>query len=264
MGQYHRLSLEQRRELARRHRRGERAEALAAAYGVSVHRIVAAQTAETARARDPTVSVSFRAPRSEVAAFKALAAETGLGRRGSAMRALVRMASGLLTVPPTHLEAAQHAAIALSRLGVNLNQLARRANMGRIAITEADRALLRALGREVHALATSCDGHATRRWTGRRTLGPRWRATGPWRATAGTRGRRSEAWEWRWQDICEARTSLRRAPRRPPAPRADRPPNPSRRRPVGAVEVGPQPRRRAHPLLARTRRGTVACNATQP
>ena len=149
MGQYHRLSLEQRRELARRHRRGERAEALAAAYGVSVHRIVAAQTAETARARDPTVSVSFRAPRSEVAAFKALAAETGLGRRGSAMRALVRMASGLLTVPPTHLEAAQHAAIALSRLGVNLNQLARRANMGRIAITEADRALLRALGREV-------------------------------------------------------------------------------------------------------------------
>ena len=155
MGQYRRLSLEQRRELARRHRRGERAEALAAAYGVSVrsvHRIVAAQTAETARGRDPTVSVSFRAPRSEVAAFEALAAEAGLGRRGSAMRALLRMASGLLTVPPAHLEAAQHAAVSLSRLGVNLNQLARRANAGRIAMTETDRALLRALGREVHAL----------------------------------------------------------------------------------------------------------------
>ena len=155
MGRYRRLTLDQRIELTRRHRRGESAAALAAAYGVSersVYRTVRAHTSETARTRDPTVSVAFRAPRSEIEAFEALAAEAGLGRRGSAFRALLRMSTGLLTVPAAQLAEAHHAAIALSSLGINLNQLARAVNRGKLRLNDEDRALLGALAREVEGL----------------------------------------------------------------------------------------------------------------
>lgn len=155
MGRYRRLTLDQRIELTRRHRRGESAAALAAAYGVSersVYRTVQARRSETARMRDPTVAVSFRAPRSELDAFEALAAEAGLGRRGSAFRALLRMSTGLLTVPAAQLAQAHHAAIALSSLGINLNQLARAVNRGKLRLDDEDRALLGALAREVEAL----------------------------------------------------------------------------------------------------------------
>ena len=155
MGRYRRLTLDQRRELARRHRSGERAEALAAAYGVSersVYRTVRREGAETARRRDPTVSVSFRAPRSEVEAFEALAAEAGLGRRGSALRALVRMAVGLIEVPGGELDRLHETAVRASRLGVNLNQLTRAVHRGKLRLGDRDRALLGALAREVEGL----------------------------------------------------------------------------------------------------------------
>ena len=157
MSRYRRLSLDQRRELARRHRRGERAEALAAAFGVSVrsvHRIAAeARRGETARARDPTASVSFRVPASEVEAFEALAAEAGLGRRGSALRALLRMASGLVEVRGRRSSGGcTRRRCVASRLGINLNQLARavhRASCG--SATRTGRCCV-TLTREVEAL----------------------------------------------------------------------------------------------------------------
>lgn len=155
MSRYRRLSLDQRRELARRHRRGERAEALAAAFGVSVrsaHRIAAGQRGETARARDPAGAVSFRVPASEVEAFEALAAEAGLGRRGPALRALLRMASGLIEPRGDGIGRLHEAAVVASRLGINLNQLARAVHTGKLRLGDEDRALLVTLAREVEAL----------------------------------------------------------------------------------------------------------------
>ena len=73
------LSVDQQADLARRFRAGEQAEALAERFGVSVrsvYRTARGWQPATAAATDPAMSLSFRAPAAEVAAF-----ETG-GPRG--------------------------------------------------------------------------------------------------------------------------------------------------------------------------------------
>lgn len=155
MSAHRKLSVDQRLDLARRFRRGERPEALAEAFGVSlrsVYRTAQKQAVATARAGDPTASLSFRAPASEVAAFDAVAREAGLGRRGSAFRALMRMAAGLVEVEGGQLGRLHEAAVRASRLGVNLNQLTRAVHRGKLRLGDEDRAMLRELTREVEAL----------------------------------------------------------------------------------------------------------------
>ena len=155
MSAHRKLSVDQNLELARRFRRGERPEVLAQNFGVSVRSVYrTARTArsETARVADPTASMSFRAPASEVAAFDAVAREAGLGRRGSAFRAVLRMAAGLVEVHGDELGRLHEAAVRASRLGINLNQLTRAVHRGKLRLGDEDRALLRGLASEVEAL----------------------------------------------------------------------------------------------------------------
>ena len=150
-----RLTPEQRTTLVRRRRGGESVASLAAAYGItprSVHRTVRRQDATTHAKAEPAVPFAFRAPASEVETFDVLAREAGLGRRASAFRSLLRMAAGLVEVPGGDFDLLHEATVRVSRLGVNLNQLTRSVNRGKLRLGDEDRALLRALTREVEAL----------------------------------------------------------------------------------------------------------------
>ena len=150
-----RLTPEQRTTLARRRKGGESVAALAEAYGItprSVQRTVRRQDATTVAKAEPAVPFAFRAPATEVEAFDAVAREAGLGRRGSAFRALMRMAAGLVDVPGDHLDRLHEATVRVSRLGVNLNQLTRSVHRGKLRLGDEDRALLRGLAREVEGL----------------------------------------------------------------------------------------------------------------
>ena len=118
----------------------------------SVYRTARSRRRATAAAADPTVSLSFRAPASEVDAFEKVARGAGLGRRGSAFRSVLRMAVGLVEVPGGDLGRLHEATVRVSRIGVNLNQLTRSVNRGKLRLGEGDRVLLRELAREVEAL----------------------------------------------------------------------------------------------------------------
>ena len=155
MAPHRKLSIERGEELARRFRAGERPEALAAAFGVSVrsvYRTARSRRRETAAKADPAAPFVFRAPASEIAAFEELARAAGLGRRASAFRAVLRMAAGLVEVPGGDLGRLHEVTVRVSRLGVNLNQLTRSVNRGKLRLGEEDRALLRELAREVEGL----------------------------------------------------------------------------------------------------------------
>lgn len=150
-----RLTVEERVALARRHRQGESVAALAQAYGVtprSVQRTIRAQDGATRAKADPAVPFAFRAPMSEIEAFDAVAREAGLGRRASAFRALLRMATGLVEPRGGEIDRLHEAAVVASRLGINLNQLVRSVHRGKLRLGEKDRALLGSLAREVEGL----------------------------------------------------------------------------------------------------------------
>ena len=177
MAPHRKLSIDRRAEMARRFRAGERPEALAEAFGVSVrsvYRAARSRRSATAAKADPTASLSFRAPASEITAFDALAGTAGLGRRGSAFRALLRMAVGLVEVPAGQIDRLHEATVRVSRLGINLNQLARSVHRGKLRLGEEDRALLRGLVREVEGLRreleTLHEGAALRRSYAQRVM----------------------------------------------------------------------------------------------
>ena len=150
-----RLTIDQRVALARRHRQGESVAALAEAYGItprSVQRTLRKQAGATQAKGEPALPITFRAPAPEIHAFDAVAREAGLGRRGSAFRAVLRMAAGLVEVPGDELGRLHEATVRVSRLGINLNQLTRAVHRGKLRLGDEDRALLRGLTAEVEAL----------------------------------------------------------------------------------------------------------------
>lgn len=174
---HRKLSVDRREELAHRFRAGERPEALAEAFGVSVrsvYRTARNRRSETAAKADPALPFMFRAPASEIAAFDELAVTAGLGRRGSALRALLRMAVGLVEVPAGQIDRLHEATVRVSRLGINLNQLARSVHRGKLRLGEEDRVLLRGLVREVEGLRrelkTLHEGAALRRSYAQRVM----------------------------------------------------------------------------------------------
>ena len=153
---------------------------MAAAYGItprSVQRAVRRQDAVTHAKAEPAVPVMFRAPASEVAAFEATARKAGLGRRGSAFRAVLRMAAGLVEVPGDELDRLHEATVRVSRLGMNLNQLTRSVHRGKLRLGDEDRALLQRLAREVEGLRREWgavhEAAARRRSYAARAMAPR-------------------------------------------------------------------------------------------
>lgn len=113
----------------------------------------------------PWRTLSVRVTPEENAAFEALARELGL-TRNKALRRLLRRAAGLLEPDEAMIAAWRDMARQLRGVAVNVNQLARNANAGRIPWTERDRELMRETGRQsatlARALATFADGAARR------------------------------------------------------------------------------------------------------
>jgi len=110
-------------------------------------------------------TLSARVTPEENAAFEALARELGL-TRNKALRRLLRRAAGFLEPDEAAIGAWRDMARQLRGVAVNVNQLARNANAGKILWTERDRELMRETGRQsatlARALATFADGAARR------------------------------------------------------------------------------------------------------
>lgn len=149
-GAHQRLTVEARREVLSRFRAGEPAAALAAAYGISP-RVVAA-----------------RLSRAELDAFLGLAEAAGYASRSQALRALIRMANGLVELGPGDMAGMRQAAWVVGKQGVLLNQLARAVHTGKLRLTEKDRGLLREaieVSRGVEIALAEVAGAARRRGT---------------------------------------------------------------------------------------------------
>ena len=139
------LTVEQRLELKRRYVAGEDVNALSKAFRVTirqVYRIVAGQKGDTRTVEKPSVSVSFRAPESEIEAFVDVAKSVGITGRSQAFRSLVRMATGLFELFPNQFEAFNKSAWLIGKEGQLLNQLAKAVHRGKLRLTDEDRALL--------------------------------------------------------------------------------------------------------------------------
>lgn len=143
-----RLTEEERRALARRYRAGETPKVLAACYGISrrhVTRLAREVRGEGLAVRDPSVAVSFRAARSEVALFDAEWGARGFGSRSAALRALVRARCGLLDAARDDL---RHFGETLARaqgLAETGRVLAKAAARGHLVLGQGDREVLAAL-----------------------------------------------------------------------------------------------------------------------
>lgn len=139
------LTLESRIEVARRFAAGESAKDLAVAFGISprhVNRLAKEEAGEGIAVRDPSETVAFRASRSELEAFDAEWRERGYANRSQALNAVLRGRCGFLDVPRDLVAefcAAWRQAKDVSDAGM---VLAKAVHRGRLAVSEADRAVL--------------------------------------------------------------------------------------------------------------------------
>lgn len=144
-GRSKRLKLEQRHELARRYLAGETPKVLAEIYGVSrrhVTRLAKEERGDGLAVRDPSEPVSFRATRSELAAFDAEWQARGFANRSQALHAMLRARCGFLDVHRDQLEgfaAAWRQAQDITDAG---RSLAKAVHRGRLSLTDSDRAVL--------------------------------------------------------------------------------------------------------------------------
>lgn len=139
------LTLEARIEIARRAHAGEAVRDLAAEYGVSprhVSRLAREQRGEGVEVRDPSEIVSFRAARSELAAFDAEWQARGFANRNQALKAVLRARCGVLDVSAGRLDGFVEAWRRSRDLTDAGMALARDVRRGRLALDAADRALV--------------------------------------------------------------------------------------------------------------------------
>lgn len=104
--------------------------------------------ASTAMGKAITVRVSA----AEYGAFEAAIGRAGYKTRSDGLRALVRMATGFLELPADEAADLDGISRELHKIGVNINQLARLANSGRLPMTGRQMEEFRALHREVRQL----------------------------------------------------------------------------------------------------------------
>ncbi|WP_157577908.1 helix-turn-helix domain-containing protein [Roseivivax halodurans] len=140
--------MEERITLARRYHAGETPKVLAAAYGVSrrhVTRLAREERGEGQGVRDPSVAVSFRASRSEMALFDAEWRARGFASRSQALQALVRARCGLLDAARDDLRCFGETLARAQVLAEAGRRLAKEAARGRLVLQQGDRKVLAAL-----------------------------------------------------------------------------------------------------------------------
>lgn len=104
------------------------------------------------RGQTGSVVVTTRLAVAEARAFDGRIAALGFRSRSEGLRAAVRVASGLLEFPGTEGARLEALAAALNKIGVNINQLARLANSGRLAAGAQQIEVLSELRRELAQL----------------------------------------------------------------------------------------------------------------
>lgn len=147
-----RTKLEDRLEIAKRHRKGEAVATLAADYQVTerhIRRIVQNENRETVAKKTESKLISFRAPKAEIEAFLATAASVGIKGSSNAFRALIRMAEGHFEMFPNALWEFNNSVIQVRGIATNLNQLTMAVNRGKLRLLDEDRALLADVRSEV-------------------------------------------------------------------------------------------------------------------
>lgn len=147
-GRPKRLKLEERIELARRYHAGETPKVLAEAYGVSrrhVTRLAKEERGEGQEVRDPSVTVSFRAATSEMAAFDAAWLARGFTSRSQALQAVVRARCGLLDLMRDDLRAFSKTLQQAQDVADSGRVLAKAVQRGKLTLSPENRATLVAL-----------------------------------------------------------------------------------------------------------------------
>lgn len=166
------LSSEQRAAIFEALKAGGSVTSVAAWFGIdraTVRRI--RDGAGGADRLSPTASVVVTARLSvpEARAFHAHVSGLGLGSRSEGLRAAVRAATGLLEFSGEEHDRLDALTRALNRIGVNINQLARLANSGRLPVGDLQLEVLSDLRRDVAQLrAFMADLAAERRRKGLR------------------------------------------------------------------------------------------------
>ena len=147
-GRQKRLKLEERIELARRYHVGETPKVLAGAYGGSrrhVTRLAKEERGDGQEVRDPSVAVSFRAARSEIAAFDVAWQARGFTSRSQALQAVVRARCGLLDLMRDDLRAFSETLRQAQDVADSGRVLAKAVQRGKLTLSPENRATLVAL-----------------------------------------------------------------------------------------------------------------------
>lgn len=148
-----RLSAAQRSQVARAKASGASTKELAARYGVTeqtIRNIVRRVRGERETAKIESVVVSARAPVVDVRAFDAAIGRLGVRDRSTALRAFVRWPGGFFHADEDTEAAIRALLLELTRVGTNINQIARRLNDPRLGpeqrgLSAGEKAELRSL-----------------------------------------------------------------------------------------------------------------------
>ncbi len=150
-----RLKPVEREEAIRRLKAGGHIKSVAGALDVGRETIRKIRDAEIHRneaSGGAAQPITARVSPVEARNFEAAIARAGYRKRSDGLRALIRLATGFLELPAG--EAADLDALSreLNKIGVNINQMARLANSGRLPMTERQMEEFRALHRDVKQL----------------------------------------------------------------------------------------------------------------
>ncbi len=150
-----RLKPDERKDAIRQLKAGGKIKTVAEILGVgreTIRKIRDVELHQNEASAGAAQPITVRISPMEARAFEAAIGRAGYKNRSDGLRALVRMATGFLELPGD--EAADLDAISreLHKIGVNINQLARLANSGRLPMSGRQMEEFRALHREVKQL----------------------------------------------------------------------------------------------------------------
>ncbi|MEM7669287.1 MAG: helix-turn-helix domain-containing protein [Pseudomonadota bacterium] len=155
-----RLSRPEIADIARRHAAGASLRSIARRYGrapSTISRVVRKARGQGRVLEGPICQAKFRLREDEHRAFRQAASDWGFVHMSQAHRSLVRLALGKFEVLPADLTGLLEGLAAFDKMGVNLNQIARKVNRNREILTSRERAELARALTELHRLGAAFD-----------------------------------------------------------------------------------------------------------
>lgn len=169
-----RLTADERSKIVRAKAGGAGTKQLAELHGVSeqtIRNVARRVKTERLASRSETAMVTVRVPVQDIRAFEAALPRLGVRDKSTALRAFVRWPAGFFHQDEATTAAIQDMRLEVSRIGTNINQIARRLNNPslrprEIALMAAEKAELRDLSQAMNrveiALATLAGNRARR------------------------------------------------------------------------------------------------------